>query len=86
MHNSKTTDEERKVMSEPVTPSASYPTQLLSIEKAAVRLSVSQWTIRNWIRSGKLPSVKLGSRVLVPSDAVQQVIDKATRPAVARAM
>jgi excisionase family DNA binding protein len=55
--------------------------KLLSIEKAADVLSVSPWTIRAWITQGKLGSVKLGSRRLVPEAEIQRIITRASVPA-----
>lgn len=38
---------------------------LLAVQELEKRSTVSKHTWRLWIRQGKLPSVKLGSRVLV---------------------
>src|SRR5262249_56887305 len=38
---------------------------LLSIETAARRLGVAAVTLRNWIRGGRLPYVRLGRRTLI---------------------
>ena len=38
---------------------------LLDIERAAKALSISPWTVRSYIRSGKLQPVRLGRRVLL---------------------
>lgn len=38
---------------------------LFGINEAAKILSLSPWTIRDWVRHGKLASVKLGRRVLI---------------------
>jgi excisionase family DNA binding protein len=61
---------------------ASLPEQLLSVEDTASLLSISTWTVRAWVRSGRLSSVKLGARVLLPASEIQRVIDGARRPAV----
>jgi excisionase family DNA binding protein len=53
-------------MSEPLT---------LGIREAARLLSISHWSVRRWIRLGKLPAVKLGRRVLVEVAALQRLID-----------
>jgi excisionase family DNA binding protein len=71
-------------MAIPVTSKEIQLTQLVGVDKAAATLDVSIFTIRKWVREGKVASVKLGSRVLIPADAIQQVIDEATRPAVAQ--
>src|SRR5579884_1565124 len=40
----------------------------LSIHEAAGLLRVSPWTVRGWLKSGKLPGLKAGTRVLVKKD------------------
>ena len=56
-----------------------FPEQLLSVEETASLLSISTWTVRAWVRSGRLSSVKLGARVLLPASEIQRVIDGARR-------
>ena len=52
--------------------------QLLSVEKAAVLLSLSRWTIRVYEREGKIPSVRIGRRVLFrPEDLEEYVRNQA---------
>ena len=38
-----------------------------NIKEAARLLSVSPWSIRRWIREGKVHAIRMGSRVLVPA-------------------
>ena len=41
----------------------------LSIREAAIRLGISPFTLRTWLRQRKLPHYKLGRRVVLdPSD------------------
>jgi excisionase family DNA binding protein len=41
----------------------------ISVNDAALALSLSPWTIRKWIKKGIIPSIRLGRRVLVsPGD------------------
>jgi excisionase family DNA binding protein len=47
---------------------------LMSIKEAALRLGLSEWTIRKWIYGKRLDSVKLGRAVRVPSEAVDRMI------------
>jgi excisionase family DNA binding protein len=42
-----------------------YTSLLLGLRDAAASLGLSHWTLREWIRQGKLKSVRLGRRVLV---------------------
>ncbi len=47
---------------------------LLSIDKAAEKLSLSSWTLRLWIRQGKLHPVRLGRRILLEEKELQRFI------------
>jgi excisionase family DNA binding protein len=49
--------------------------KLLSIEEGAVKLGVSPLTLRAWIRQRRLPSVRLGRRVLLDPQDVENFID-----------
>lgn len=49
--------------------------ELLDIHSAAVRLHVSDSMVKNEIRRGRLGSVKLGDRRLVPPSALERYID-----------
>jgi excisionase family DNA binding protein len=48
--------------------------QLLSVEATGQQLSVSPWTVFQLIREGKLQSVKIGKRRLVPESAIADYI------------
>jgi excisionase family DNA binding protein len=43
---------------------------LNSVKNTAKRLDLSYWTIVAWIRQGRIESVKLGGRRLVPESAI----------------
>jgi len=56
---------------------------LASVKQAAAMLSVSEWTIRQWIASGELPTVKLpsvkyegeqGKRILIHVDDLRDFV------------
>jgi len=47
---------------------------LNSIEKAAGLLGVSKWTVRSYIRAGKLKPVRLGRRVLLTDDELERFV------------
>jgi excisionase family DNA binding protein len=49
-------------------------TPLLSVEQAAGALGLSVWTVRSWVRSGKLASVRLGRRVLLEESELERFI------------
>ncbi|GAA4942910.1 hypothetical protein GCM10023224_26830 [Streptomonospora halophila] len=48
---------------------------VLTVDEAAARLRVSRWTLYNLIRSGRLRTVKIGRRRLVPVNALAECID-----------
>jgi len=56
--------------------------RLLSIALVAEHLGVSPWTIRVWIKQGKLGSAKLGTRRLVPQSEVIRFLASSFTPAV----
>ena len=47
---------------------------LLSVEAAARLLGLSPWTVRLYIRNGKINSVRIGRRVLVEPSELQRLI------------
>jgi len=55
--------------------------QTLPIDALAERLGVSQWTVRTWLRQGRVPFVKIGRRVLVKTDDVEALLAENYKPA-----
>lgn len=49
-------------------------TKLLSIEAAAALLSISKWTVRSYVRTGKLKPVRIGRRVLLAETELERLI------------
>ncbi|MGZ6313939.1 MAG: helix-turn-helix domain-containing protein, partial [Candidatus Limnocylindrales bacterium] len=45
-------------------------TALLGPGEAARRLGVTTRTVQRWLRTGRLPAVRVGSRLKVPAEAV----------------
>lgn len=45
-----------------------------SVEQAAVLLAISPWTVRSYIRDGKLKPVRLGRRVLLAEDELERFV------------
>ncbi len=54
-------------------PSEREPDRLLSIEQAARALSIGRTALYSEIRAGRIRSVKVGRRRLVPSSAISEV-------------
>ena len=50
--------------------------ELLTINEAAIRLNLSPWTIRSWIYSKRLDSVRLGRAIRIPVSALEEKIRK----------
>ena len=57
---------------------------LRNVEKATEILGISLWTVRSYIREGKLKTVRLGRRVLLDEAELERFIDesKSVAPAV----
>ncbi|HXG02444.1 MAG TPA: excisionase family DNA-binding protein [Candidatus Binatia bacterium] len=55
--------------------------QTLTVDAVAARLGVSSWTVRTWLRQGRVPFVKLGRRVLVKADDVETLLVQNYKPA-----
>jgi excisionase family DNA binding protein len=54
----------------------SPPLQLLTVKAAAARLGVSDWTIRDAIRGGRLEAVQVGSRKRIALTALADYLAK----------
>jgi excisionase family DNA binding protein len=55
--------------------------QTVPVDVLADRLGVSPWTVRTWLRQGRVPFVKLGRRVLVRVEDVETLLAQHTKPA-----
>jgi excisionase family DNA binding protein len=49
---------------------------LQSVDKAAETLSVSPWTVRAYIRQGKVRPVRIGRRVLIEPEEIRRIIEE----------
>jgi excisionase family DNA binding protein len=50
--------------------------RLLNIQAAAEMLSLSPWTVRAYIRSGKIRAVRIGRRVLLESEELRRLVNE----------
>ena len=56
--------------------------RLLSIPAFSERMGgISIWTTRKWIHEGKVASVKVGSRRMIPESEVSRLIQAGLEPA-----
>jgi excisionase family DNA binding protein len=53
---------------------------LKSVVEAAELLRISPWTVRSFVRSGKLKPVRLGRRVLLAEDELERLIAQGQKP------
>jgi excisionase family DNA binding protein len=58
----------------------STSTRLLTVKKFAELLGLSPWTIRHYAYSGRISSVKLGTRLLIPTSEIDRLIEENMRP------
>lgn len=52
--------------------------KLLTVREAADRLALREGTIRSWLSRRRLPKVRLGRAVRIPSDAIEDLIRAGT--------
>lgn len=48
-------------------------TELLTVSQAAEAFSATSQTIRNWIRGGRIKSVRIGNRFLIPRSEIERL-------------
>ena len=54
--------------------------EYLGVGEAEALTGVSRWTWRRWAYEGKVASVKLGKRLLIPRAEILRLIEDNTRP------
>jgi excisionase family DNA binding protein len=54
--------------------------EYLGVEDAEAVTGISRWTWRRWAYDGRIESVKLGTRLLIPRRAIDNLVTSATRP------
>lgn len=55
--------------------------EYLGVAEAEARYGPSRWTWRRWAYSGRIASVKLGDRLLIPVAECERLVKEGTRPA-----
>ena len=51
-----------------------------TVEEAGKLLGLSRMTAYGYVRSGEIPSIRLGKRLLVPKAALHRLLDTAGAP------
>jgi hypothetical protein len=59
---------------------AKVETELVSVQSAEIMTGRSRWSWRRDAYEGKIASVKLGAKLLIPISEVRRVIAENTRP------
>jgi hypothetical protein len=59
-----------------------FKAEYLGVNEAEALSGVSRWTWRRWAYDGKVASVKLGKRLLIPSAEIARLVAENTRPRV----
>ena len=54
----------------------------LTIQRFAEHFEISTWTAREWCLRGRVASVKIGRKILIPASELRRLVDDNTRPAV----
>ncbi len=55
--------------------------KLIDLKSASERLGgLSIWTLRAWAYSGRIASVKVSTRLLIPVEEIDRLITEGTRP------
>ncbi|HXG66629.1 MAG TPA: helix-turn-helix domain-containing protein [Blastocatellia bacterium] len=53
---------------------ASDAERAYGVESAAALLDISAWTIRKWVSEGRIRSVKLGTRRVIPATEIRRLV------------
>lgn len=48
----------------------------LGLKEASDAVGISRWTLRQYIKQGKLTAIRLGRRVLIEPDELQRLIEQ----------
>lgn len=55
--------------------------EYLGVAEAENITGVSRWTWRRWAYDGKIASIKLGKRLVIPTSEIERLVAENTRPA-----
>lgn len=55
--------------------------EFVSFKEAKAITGISDWAYREWADNGKIATVKVGHRVLIPVSEIQRLLSEGLRPA-----
>ena len=61
-----------------MTDAATHRPRTMTVTQAATVLGISRTTAYECVRSGELPALRLGGRIVVPTKAIDALLDRAT--------
>ncbi len=53
--------------------------ELFSVKESSARLGLSSWTLRSWVRCGRIEYIRIGRRILIRGETIQALIDRGRR-------
>ncbi len=56
--------------------------EFCSVDEAQILTGISRWTWRDYAREGKIDSLKVGARLLIPLSEIRRVLEEGYRPRV----
>jgi hypothetical protein len=65
---------------EPIMPKRQFKAEYLGVAELEALTGISRWTWRRWAYSGRVASVKLGKRLVVPVAEMERLIAENIRP------
>lgn len=60
----------------------SLAVKFLGVDRVEALYGISRWTVRRWAYDGKIGSVKMGRRLMIPVSELDRLVTEGTRPAV----
>ena len=62
-------------------PKQAVEPEYVGVEQAEIMTGVSRWTWRRWAYDGRIASVKLSKRLLIPVSEIRRLLAEGYRPA-----
>jgi excisionase family DNA binding protein len=82
MKSEKTLSDQRAAARKKIREKADSQRRTLTVEEAGRALGISRGAAYGYVRSGVLPCIRLGGRLLIPRAAFERLLEEGTQPAV----